>query len=162
MTLNKTETRYISQSTEIDLAKRPWHEYKSSDYRWDIFEERESKKQGFDKLIKDSWSYSSSNDSNKIILLKKKLQALKASIKEWCKDDIKRSNDTCFSIKARLSDLDKLFDNGLSNEELVTEMISLLKELHNFNKSHSLDFSSDSKGEMGIEGDENFQYFQWE
>ncbi|GKB78660.1 RNA-directed DNA polymerase, eukaryota [Tanacetum coccineum] len=42
-------------------------------------------KKGFDKLIKDSWSYSSSNDSNKIILLKKKLhQALKASIKEWC------------------------------------------------------------------------------
>ncbi|GJS33148.1 RNA-directed DNA polymerase, eukaryota, partial [Tanacetum coccineum] len=58
-------------------------------------------------VIKGSWSYSSSNDSNKIILLKKKLQALKASIKEWCKDDIKRSNDTCFSIKARLSDLDK-------------------------------------------------------
>ncbi|GJW68506.1 hypothetical protein Tco_0122930 [Tanacetum coccineum] len=58
-------------------------------------------KKGFDNLIKDSWSYSSFNDSNKIILLKKKLQALKASIKEWCKDDIKRSNDTCFSIKAR-------------------------------------------------------------
>ncbi|GJX22998.1 RNA-directed DNA polymerase, eukaryota [Tanacetum coccineum] len=38
---------------------------------------------------------------------RKKLQALKASIKEWCKDDIKRSNDTCFSIKARLSDLDQ-------------------------------------------------------
>ncbi|GJZ95198.1 RNA-directed DNA polymerase, eukaryota [Tanacetum coccineum] len=51
----------------------------------------------------------------------KKLQALKASIKEWCKDDIKCSNDTCFSIKARLSDLDKLFRNNgvLSNEELM-------------------------------------------
>ncbi|GJY45892.1 RNA-directed DNA polymerase, eukaryota [Tanacetum coccineum] len=106
-------------------------------------------KKGFDKLIKDSWSYSSSNDSNKIILLKKKLQALKASIKEWCKDDIKRSNDTCFSIKARLSDLDKLFDNGLSNEELVTERISLLKELHYFNKSHSLDLAQKGKSPSG-------------
>ncbi|GKE37050.1 RNA-directed DNA polymerase, eukaryota, partial [Tanacetum coccineum] len=118
-----------------------------------------SVKKGFDKLIKDSWSYSSSNDSNKIILLKKKLQALKASIKEWCKDDIKRSNDTCFSIKARLSDLDKLFDNGLSNEELVTERISLLKELHNFNKSHSLDLAQKAKVRWAIEGDENSKYF---
>ncbi|GKB52136.1 RNA-directed DNA polymerase, eukaryota, partial [Tanacetum coccineum] len=116
-------------------------------------------KKGFDKLIKDSWSYSSFNDSNKIILLKKKLQALKASIKEWCKDDIKRSNDTCFSIKARLSDLDKLFDNGLSNEELVTERISLLKELHNFNKSHSLDLAQKAKVRWAIEGDENSKYF---
>ncbi|GKC44737.1 hypothetical protein Tco_1062459 [Tanacetum coccineum] len=42
--------------------------------------------------------------------------------------------------------LDKLFDNGLSNEELVTERISLLKELHNFNKSHSLDLAQKAKG----------------
>ncbi|GKB03062.1 RNA-directed DNA polymerase, eukaryota [Tanacetum coccineum] len=80
-------------------------------------------------------------------------------IKEWCKDDIKRSNDTCFSIKARLSDLDKLFDNGLSNEELVTERISLLKELHNFNKSHSLDLAQKAKVRWVIEGDENSKYF---
>ncbi|GJX70193.1 RNA-directed DNA polymerase, eukaryota [Tanacetum coccineum] len=73
--------------------------------------------------------------------------------------DIKRSNDTCFSIKARLSDLDKLFDNGLSNEELVTERISLLKELHNFNKSHSLDLAQKAKVRWAIEGDENSKYF---
>ncbi|GJX67752.1 retrotransposon protein, putative, ty1-copia subclass [Tanacetum coccineum] len=70
---------------------------------------------------------------------------LMISIKEWCKDDIKRSNDTCFSIKARLSDLDKLFDNGLSNEELVTERISLLKELHNFYKKVTLSLWPESK-----------------
>ncbi|GJT98256.1 hypothetical protein Tco_1093774 [Tanacetum coccineum] len=50
---------------------------------------------------------------------------------------------------ARLSDLDKLFDNGLSNEELVTERISLLKELHNFNKSHFFRVGSESKGDDG-------------
>ncbi|GKD78233.1 hypothetical protein Tco_1340854, partial [Tanacetum coccineum] len=68
-------------------------------------------------------------------------------------------NDTCFSIKARLSDLDKLFDNGLSNEELVTERISLLKELHNFNKTHSLDLAQKAKVRWAIEGDENSKYF---
>ncbi|GJZ08990.1 RNA-directed DNA polymerase, eukaryota [Tanacetum coccineum] len=81
----------------------------------------------------------SSNDSNKIILLKKKLQALKASIKEWCKDDIKRSNDTCFSIKARLSDLDKLFSiMALAMRDLLHGKDFLVfKDLHNqLQKSH--------------------------
>ncbi|GJY13346.1 hypothetical protein Tco_0382655 [Tanacetum coccineum] len=45
----------------------------------------------------------------------------------------------------------KVFDNGLSNEELVTERISLLKELHNFNKSHSLDLAQKAKMEIGYD-----------
>ncbi|GJR80737.1 RNA-directed DNA polymerase, eukaryota [Tanacetum coccineum] len=73
-------------------------------------------KKGFDKLIKDSWSYSSSNDSNKIILLKKKLQALKASIKEWCKDDKNALMILAFLSKARCLIL-QVIHNGLSNED---------------------------------------------
>nr|GEY85002.1 RNA-directed DNA polymerase, eukaryota [Tanacetum cinerariifolium] len=138
----------ILREVVADYGPSPFHVYQSWFY-----------KKGFDNLIKDSWCSSSSNDSNKIILLKKKLQALKASIKKWCKNDIKRSNDTCFSIKARLSDLDKLFDNGLSNEELVTERISLLKELHNLNKCHSLDMAQKANVRWAIEGDENSKYF---
>ncbi|GJT06012.1 hypothetical protein Tco_0840474 [Tanacetum coccineum] len=61
-----------------------------------------------------------------------------------------------FHKKARLSDLDKLFDNGLSNEELVTERISLLKELHNFNKSHSFRLAQKQKVRWAIEADWRF------
>ncbi|GKB66485.1 hypothetical protein Tco_0927897 [Tanacetum coccineum] len=68
-------------------------------------------------------------------------------------------SDYFVAVRARLSDLDKLFDNGLSNEELVTERISLLKELHNFNKSHSLDLAQKAKVRWAIEGDENSKYF---
>ncbi|GJZ08806.1 RNA-directed DNA polymerase, eukaryota [Tanacetum coccineum] len=90
----------------------------------------------FYKLIRFK-SYSSSNDSNKIILLKKKLQALKASIKEWCKDDIKCSNDTCFSIKFyRVLILTSVFDNGLARG-----------------------VAQKAKVRWAIEGDENSKYF---
>ncbi|GJX92507.1 RNA-directed DNA polymerase, eukaryota, reverse transcriptase zinc-binding domain protein [Tanacetum coccineum] len=95
-------------------------------------------KKGFDKLIKDSWSYSSSNDSNKIILLKKKLQALKASIKEWCKDDIKNALMIHAFYQARLSDLDMLFDNGALKHENLAQK---------------------AKVRWAIEGDENSKYF---
>ncbi|GKA84529.1 RNA-directed DNA polymerase, eukaryota [Tanacetum coccineum] len=48
-------------------------------------------KDGFDKLVEDSWKTSSFADSSKITILRKKFQALKASIKAWCKDDKQRS-----------------------------------------------------------------------
>nr|GEY78854.1 RNA-directed DNA polymerase, eukaryota [Tanacetum cinerariifolium] len=133
--MSKLDRLIIMREVVADYGPSPFRVYQSWFY-----------KKGFDNLIKDSWCSSSFNHSNKIIPLKKKLQALKASIKEWCKDDIKRSNDTCFSIKAR-------------NEELVAERISLLKELHNLNKCHSLGMAQKAKVRWAIEGDENSKYF---
>ncbi|GKE21864.1 hypothetical protein Tco_1433376, partial [Tanacetum coccineum] len=56
-------------------------------------------------------------------------------------------------------------DRSLSGSVLVAmvgrsnERISLLKELHNFNKSHSLDLAQKAKVRWAIEGDENSKYF---
>nr|GEU80032.1 RNA-directed DNA polymerase, eukaryota [Tanacetum cinerariifolium] len=47
----------------------------------------------------------------------------------------------------------------LSNEELVKERTSLLKELYNINKCHSLDMAQKAKVRWAIEGDENSKLF---
>nr|GFA74320.1 hypothetical protein [Tanacetum cinerariifolium] len=111
-------------------------------------------KDRFDKLVDDSWNNLNFSNSSKITLLRKKFQALKALIKAWCKDDKQRSSEYCLSIKSRISDLDKMFNNGISNEDLVNERTSLLKDLHNINMHHSLDMAQKAKIRWSIEGDE--------
>ncbi|GJV24670.1 RNA-directed DNA polymerase, eukaryota [Tanacetum coccineum] len=98
-------------------------------------------------------------DSSKITLLRKKFQALKASIKARHKDDNQHSSEYRLSIQSRISDLDKMFDNGISNEDLVTERTSLLKDLYNINMRQSLDMAQKAKIRWSIKGDENFKFF---
>nr|GEU52221.1 hypothetical protein [Tanacetum cinerariifolium] len=91
-------------------------------------------KDGFDKLVEDSWKTSTFMESNNIYLLKTKYKALKESIKYWCKADKQRSNESKYSIQSRISEIDKLMDKGKSNEDLAN--------IH-----------------CAIEGDENSKYF---
>nr|GEY02893.1 RNA-directed DNA polymerase, eukaryota [Tanacetum cinerariifolium] len=91
-------------------------------------------KDGFDKLVEDTWKNSSFVDSDKICLLRKKFQALKVSIKTWCKEDMQRSNESRFSIQSWISDLDKMLDRGMN-------------------------MAQKAKIRWAIEGDENSKYF---
>ncbi|GJW88208.1 RNA-directed DNA polymerase, eukaryota, partial [Tanacetum coccineum] len=116
-------------------------------------------KDGFDKIVEDAWKNSAIVETNKISLLKKKLQALKSMIKTWCKEDKKSSNEYRFSMQSRLTELDKLFDKGKSNDALVIERTSLLKALQDLNARHSLDMAQKAKICWAIEGDENSKYF---
>nr|GEY35691.1 RNA-directed DNA polymerase, eukaryota [Tanacetum cinerariifolium] len=72
-------------------------------------------------------------ETNAIVKLKKKLQALKIAIKQWVKDDKLQSNASKMFIQSRLADLDKIIDQGKGNEE--------------------------AKIRWAIEGDENSKYF---
>nr|GEW45912.1 RNA-directed DNA polymerase, eukaryota, reverse transcriptase zinc-binding domain protein [Tanacetum cinerariifolium] len=56
-------------------------------------------------------------------------------------------------------DLDKLIDNGMSNDGIINERTSLLKDLLDLNKRHSLDMAQKAKIQWAIEGDENSKYF---
>nr|GEX08159.1 RNA-directed DNA polymerase, eukaryota [Tanacetum cinerariifolium] len=116
-------------------------------------------KYGFDKLVEESWKNTSIVEANKISLLRKKFQALKAVIKTWYKEDKQRSNESRQSIRSRISELDKLFDKGKSNDVLVNERTSLLKDLHDINVRLSLDMAQKAKIRWAIEGDENSKYF---
>nr|GEY43152.1 RNA-directed DNA polymerase, eukaryota, reverse transcriptase zinc-binding domain protein [Tanacetum cinerariifolium] len=82
-----------------------------------------------------------------------------SSIKQWIKDDNICLNSTKLSIQNRLSALDKLIDQGRSNEDLVSERSNLLKDLHDLNSHASLDMIQKAKIRWAIEGDENSKYF---
>ncbi|GJT89436.1 RNA-directed DNA polymerase, eukaryota [Tanacetum coccineum] len=73
-------------------------------------------KDGFDKLVEDSWKNSNFVEANNISLLKKKFQALKVSIKTCCKVDKQRINASRHSIQHRISELDILMDKGMGDE----------------------------------------------
>nr|GEV82652.1 RNA-directed DNA polymerase, eukaryota [Tanacetum cinerariifolium] len=115
---------------------------------------------GFDKLVEGSWKNLACEDSNNISLLKKKFQALKALIKDWCKEDNQRSKAARSAIQSCISEIDKFFDKGKGNEGLVIERTSLLKDLQDINARYSLDLAQKAKIWWSIEGDENSKYFQ--
>nr|GEV37523.1 hypothetical protein [Tanacetum cinerariifolium] len=84
---------------------------------------------GFDKLVEITWKNAACMETNAIVKLKKKLQALKTSIKQWC------------------------------NEEVISERSKLLKDLFDLNSSTTLDLAQKAKIYWAIEGDENSKYF---
>ncbi|GJZ31673.1 hypothetical protein Tco_0576720 [Tanacetum coccineum] len=102
-------------------------------------------KAGLDKLVEETWKNSNFLESNNIIVLKKKFQALKTSIKIWCKGDKQRSHAFKTSIQSQLTELDKKFDQGKGNERLVNERSMLLQELQDLNTSASLDMAQKAK-----------------
>nr|GEV09018.1 RNA-directed DNA polymerase, eukaryota [Tanacetum cinerariifolium] len=63
------------------------------------------------------------------------------------------------SILCRLVKLDKLFDQGKGNDDLVNERTTLLKELQGVNARSSLDMDQKAKIRWSIKGDENSKYF---
>ncbi|GKB14525.1 RNA-directed DNA polymerase, eukaryota [Tanacetum coccineum] len=91
---------------------------------------------GFDNLIADTWNNLSIMETNKISLLRKKFQALKAIIKNWSRDEMLKASAVRHSAQ-----------------------ISLLKDIHDLDKRHSSDLAQKAKIQWAIEGDENSKYF---
>nr|GEZ20323.1 RNA-directed DNA polymerase, eukaryota, reverse transcriptase zinc-binding domain protein [Tanacetum cinerariifolium] len=93
--------------------------------------------EGFYKLVEDTWMHMDITYSNGMILLKKKLQALKIIIREWTKNAKKCSYKKKSSIQSKLSYIDKIIDQGGSIEEMAQK----------------------EKVRWAIEGNENSKYF---
>ncbi|GJZ96433.1 hypothetical protein Tco_0668767 [Tanacetum coccineum] len=94
-----------------------------------------------------------------MISLKKKLQALKILIKQRTKNAKKSSYKEKISIQSKLFDIDKIIDQGGSNEEILSDRSLLLKELNDINSIDSLEAAQKSKVRWAIEGDENTKFF---
>nr|GFD19707.1 RNA-directed DNA polymerase, eukaryota [Tanacetum cinerariifolium] len=68
-------------------------------------------------------------------------------------------NEAKFSIKCKLSEMDKLLDHGEGDDEIRIQHASLLKDLNDITSNEALDLSQKAKIRWSIEGDENFKYF---
>ncbi|GJX62222.1 hypothetical protein Tco_0295122 [Tanacetum coccineum] len=63
------------------------------------------------------------------------------------------------SIQSKLSDIDKILDQGGSNEEILSDRSLLLKALNDINSIDSLEAAQRSKVRWAIEGDKNTKFF---
>ncbi|GJZ90601.1 hypothetical protein Tco_0662528 [Tanacetum coccineum] len=70
-----------------------------------------------------------------------------------------KSNKKKFIIQQNLLELDKLIDQGRSNEEILCKIIMLINDLHEINSKNASELSQKAKIRWSIEGDKNFKYF---
>ncbi|GJW79002.1 hypothetical protein Tco_0140684 [Tanacetum coccineum] len=110
-------------------------------------------------FVETTWKSLNIVEPNGLIRLKKKLQALKIAIKAWSKEANKRSNDRKINIQQNLSEVDKLIDQGKSNDEILIKRITLLNDLQELNNRNAMEISQKAKIRWSIEGDENSKYF---
>nr|GEY49787.1 hypothetical protein [Tanacetum cinerariifolium] len=84
----------------------------------------------------DDYAYTwAHKTANKI----KEISSLKIVIKQWTKNAKKSSYKAKISIQSKLSDIDKILDQGGSNEEILSDRSLLLKELNDINSIDSLE-----------------------
>nr|GFA44444.1 RNA-directed DNA polymerase, eukaryota [Tanacetum cinerariifolium] len=93
---------------------------------------------GFNSFMETNWKSLNIVEPNGLIRLKKKLQALKIAIKAWSKEANKRSNDRKINIQQNLSEVDKLIDQGKSNDEILIKRITLLNDLQEHNNRNAI------------------------
>ncbi|GJX50792.1 RNA-directed DNA polymerase, eukaryota, partial [Tanacetum coccineum] len=138
---NISDHRHIlMQELSIDYIPTPFRFFHS----WMILD-------GFDRMVEDTWKSLATVDLNGMINLKMKLQALKIVIKQWTKNAKKSSYKAKISIQSKLSDIDKILDQGGSNEEILSDRSLLLKELNDINSIDSLEAAQKSKVRWAIE-----------
>ncbi|GKB26721.1 RNA-directed DNA polymerase, eukaryota [Tanacetum coccineum] len=147
--------RHLSDHRPI-LLKESSYDYGPSPFR--MFHSWFSM-DGFSSFVVSTWNSMNVSESNGLIRLKKKLKLLKVAIKEWSKEARFRSREKKSSILKKLSESDKLIDQGKSSDDILSSRNNLLKELHDLNSLEAAEISQKAKIRWSIEGDENTKYF---
>ncbi|GJW13276.1 RNA-directed DNA polymerase, eukaryota [Tanacetum coccineum] len=114
---------------------------------------------GFESFVETTWKSMNVLDSNGLVRMKKKLQLLKNAIKVWIKEARGHSNEMKNNIHLNLSEVDKIIDQGLGNDEVIYKRTNLLKDLQELNSLDTSDISQKAKIRWTIKGDENTKYF---
>nr|GFA57198.1 RNA-directed DNA polymerase, eukaryota [Tanacetum cinerariifolium]GFA72442.1 RNA-directed DNA polymerase, eukaryota [Tanacetum cinerariifolium] len=78
---------------------------------------------------------------------------------KWTKNAKKCSYNKKSSIQSKLSDIDKIIDQGGSNEVILNDRSIFLKELHDIISLDLEEMAQKAKVRWAIEGDENSKYF---
>ncbi|GJS62972.1 RNA-directed DNA polymerase, eukaryota [Tanacetum coccineum] len=114
---------------------------------------------GFDLMISQVWKSFSFDDSNDMIRFKKKLQALKVSIRDWIKLHKKNQTEKSKELSLKLSSIDQQLDQGIINDDLLLSRMNFMKQLHDLKSADSCDIRQKAKIKWAIEGDENSKFF---
>ncbi|GJR93903.1 RNA-directed DNA polymerase, eukaryota [Tanacetum coccineum] len=114
---------------------------------------------GFDQMVTHTWNSTILDDRNGMIQLKKKLQILKKEIRTWVMDHKQKQSGCVNEIKSKLCDIDKFFDQGGVNDEILLSRKDLMKQMQDIKSSEARDCMQKAKIQWAIEGDENSKFF---
>ncbi|GKB49399.1 RNA-directed DNA polymerase, eukaryota [Tanacetum coccineum] len=117
------------------------------------------KYEGFDEMVEQTWRSFSHSDRNGMVCFKKKLQDLKAIIRQWIKDKRIQMNDSKQVIKDGLCEIDKKLDQGLVSDSLLARRRDLNRQLDVIKSKEDANSFQKSKIRWAIEGDENLIFF---
>nr|GFA60852.1 RNA-directed DNA polymerase, eukaryota [Tanacetum cinerariifolium] len=114
---------------------------------------------GFEQMMTHTWNSIVLDDRNAMVRFKKKMQFLKKKIRVWVMDQKQKQSGRIKEIKSKLSDIDKLLDQGGVNDEILLSRMDLLKQLQDIKFSDARDCMQKAKIQWAIEGDENSKFF---
>ncbi|GKC73445.1 hypothetical protein Tco_1119328, partial [Tanacetum coccineum] len=103
-------------------------------------------------MVEQAWLSFSFSDSNGMIRFKKKLQGLKAIIRQWVKEKKLQQSKVKNSLKKDLQDIDKGLDCGISSDSILLKRLELLRQLHDINHMEAKESAQRSKIKWAIEG----------
>ncbi|GJS76678.1 RNA-directed DNA polymerase, eukaryota [Tanacetum coccineum] len=115
--------------------------------------------QGFDYMVRETWSDIDLNDNNMMVRFKKKLQILKKEIRVWVCDYKKKQSVRTLDLRSKLRNIDRIFDQGGVTNDLLLSRLDILKQLQDIQSSESHDFIQKAKIQWAVEGDENSKFF---
>ncbi|GJX40177.1 RNA-directed DNA polymerase, eukaryota, reverse transcriptase zinc-binding domain protein [Tanacetum coccineum] len=112
---------------------------------------------GFEQLVKETWSEAPMDVSNAMLVLMKKLKYLKNKIRAWNNDMRKNSKNSKLKFKVELSYMDSIIDKGDSNDDIFNKRMEVVKSIQELDKLKSMEAAQ--KAKWSIEGDESSKYY---
>ncbi|GKA39337.1 RNA-directed DNA polymerase, eukaryota [Tanacetum coccineum] len=115
--------------------------------------------QGFEHMVTNTWNSTILNDSNRMIRFKKKLQILKKEIRVYVADQKKKQLARVNDLKSKLSDIDRILDQGGVNDDLLLSRTECMNNLQDVKAVDARDSIQKAKIQWAMEGDENSNFF---
>ncbi|GJS32598.1 RNA-directed DNA polymerase, eukaryota [Tanacetum coccineum] len=114
---------------------------------------------GFEQMVTNTWNSIVLDDNNGMIRFKKKLQMLKKEIRVWVTDFKRQQVGHINDLKSKLSDIDKLLDQGKVTDDILLSRMETMKHLHDVQSLNNHVNIQKAKVRWAIEGDENTKFF---